>query len=73
MYFFCDDIVCHVAGATAKVATRPQVASPKLLLQMRELGQQVMRRAAFPPLHFKDSVLARRYSAIPEVYLARTR
>ena len=47
---FCDDIVCHVTGTTAKVAAGPQVAAPKLFLQVREFGQQVMRRTTFQPL-----------------------
>jgi hypothetical protein len=40
---FCDYIVGHVTGTATKVAARPQVSSPKLLLQMRKLRQQMMR------------------------------
>jgi hypothetical protein len=47
---FRDHIVRYVTAAAAEVASRPQVASPKLLLQMWELGQQMVRRAAFQPL-----------------------
>jgi len=50
-YIFCNHIVRHVAGTTAEIASRPQVASPKLLLQVRKLGQKVVRRTALQPLH----------------------
>jgi hypothetical protein len=49
-YVFRDDIVGHIAGTTAKVASRPQVSSPKLLLPVRKLRQQVMRCPTFQPL-----------------------
>jgi len=48
---FCDHVVRHVAGTTAEVAPRPEGSSPKLFLQMRELGQKMVRRLAFQPLH----------------------
>jgi len=48
---FCNHIICHVAGTAAEVAARPQVASPELFLQVRKLGQQMVRRAPFQPLH----------------------
>ena len=44
---FCDDVIRHIAGTAAEVASRPQVSSPKLFLQVRKLGQQVVCRAAF--------------------------
>src|ERR1019366_10803851 len=50
-YVFCNRIVGHIAGTTAERASRPQVASPKLLLQMRKLSRKVVRRAALQPLH----------------------
>jgi hypothetical protein len=49
--YFCDYVVCHVSGTAAKVATRPEVSSPKLLLPVWKLGQQVVRRTALQPLH----------------------
>jgi hypothetical protein len=39
-YVFGNHIVRHVAGATTEIASRPQVASPKLLLQVRKLSQK---------------------------------
>ena len=37
----CDvlgyDLVGHIARATAKISSRPQMPAPKLLLQMRKL------------------------------------
>ena len=38
-----NDIVGHIAGTKAEVSTGPQVSPPKLLLQVRELRQQVVR------------------------------
>src|SRR5580658_4884925 len=46
----CDYIVRHVAGTAAEIASRPQVAYPKLLLQVRKLSQKVVRRTALQPL-----------------------
>ena len=46
-----NDVVGHVSGTAAEVSACPQVSSPKLLLQMRELRQQVMCRPALQPLH----------------------
>ena len=46
-----DHFVCHVAGTTAEISSRPLVPSPKLLLQVRKLCQQVMRGSPFQPLH----------------------
>jgi hypothetical protein len=43
---FCDHVVGHVAGTAAEISSRPQVSSPELLLQVRELRQQVVRRSA---------------------------
>src|SRR5580658_8146526 len=50
-YVLRDHVVRDVSRTTAEVATRPQVPSPELLLQVRELGQQMMRRSALEPLH----------------------
>src|SRR6202051_4401388 len=47
----CDYVVCHVAGTTAEIVSRPQVASAKLLLQVRKLSEKVGRRTALQPLH----------------------
>src|SRR5260370_20321452 len=49
-YVLRDYVVGDVAGTTAEVAARPQMPTPELLLQVRELGQQMVRRAAFQPL-----------------------
>src|SRR5580704_3893824 len=46
-----NDLVRDVAGTATEVPSRPQVPAPKLLLQMRKFRQQMMRRAAFQPLH----------------------
>ena len=50
-YVLRDDIVRHVARTTTEVPSRPQVASPKLLLQVRKLSEKVVRRTALQPLH----------------------
>ena len=41
----------QIAGTAAEVASYPQMPPPKLLLQVWELCQKMMRRAAFQPLH----------------------
>ena len=46
-----DNFIGDIAGATAEVSSRPQVPTPELFLQVRKLGQQVMRSPAFQPLH----------------------
>jgi len=46
-----NDFVRDVAGTATEVASCPQMPAPELLLQMRELRQQVMRGSAFQPLH----------------------
>src|ERR1700685_2596355 len=46
-----DDIIRHVARTVAEVTAGPQVPPPKLLFQMRELGQQMVRGSALQPLH----------------------
>ncbi len=38
-----NDVVGYVAGTAAEVSSGPQVSSPELLLQMRELRQQMVR------------------------------
>ena len=48
---FGDDVVRHIAGDTAEIASRPQMPSPELLLQVGKFCQKVVRRAALQPLH----------------------
>ncbi len=38
-----NHVVGHVAGTAAEAAPGPQVSSPELFLQMRELRQQMVR------------------------------
>ena len=47
---FGDHVVCHVAGTAAEIASCPQMPSPKLFLQVRKLGEQVVRCPPFQPL-----------------------
>jgi len=49
-YIFCYDLIGHVPATTAEISPRPQMASPKLLLQMREIPQQLVRRLPLQPL-----------------------
>ena len=42
-----DNFIGDIARATAEVSSRPQVPTPELFLQVRKLGQQVMRSPAF--------------------------
>src|ERR1019366_8979136 len=42
----CDYLVGHVARTAPEMPSCPQVPSPKLLLQVRKLGWQVVCRAA---------------------------
>jgi hypothetical protein len=46
-----DYVVRDVAGPAAAIASRPQVASPKLLLLVRKLSEKAVRRTALQPLH----------------------
>ena len=41
-----DDVVGHVAGTAAEISSGPQMSSPELLLQMRELRKQMVRCSA---------------------------
>ena len=43
--------VGHVAAAATKIPSCPQVASPKLLLQVRELTQHLVRTLSLQPLY----------------------
>lgn len=43
--------VGHVAAAATKIPSCPHVASPKLLLQMRELAQHLVRTLPLQPLY----------------------
>jgi hypothetical protein len=43
--------VGHVAAATTKIPSCPQVATPKLLLQMRKFAQHFVRTFPFQPLY----------------------
>jgi hypothetical protein len=46
-----NDVIGHGAGTAAEVSSGPQVSSPELLLKMRGLHKQMVRRSAFEPLH----------------------
>jgi hypothetical protein len=50
------DVLCYyfvgpVARTAAEIASRPQMPPPKLLFQVRKLGQQMVRRTPFQPLN----------------------
>src|SRR5512141_956544 len=53
--------VGHVAAAATKIPSCPQVASPKLLLQMRELAQHLVRTLPLQPLYHSANGYLRRY------------
>lgn len=46
-----DDLIRHVAATTTKVATCPEMATPKLLAQMQKFLEQFVRRCSFDALH----------------------
>lgn len=60
-YIFRDHLIGHVAAAATKIPPRPHVAPPKLLLQMRELPQQLVRRLPLQPLYQPADRHLRRY------------
>src|SRR3984893_1920103 len=49
-YIFRDHLIGDIAGTATEVSAGPQVPAPELLLQVRELCQQVMRRLSLQPL-----------------------
>jgi hypothetical protein len=49
-YIFFDYFVGHVSATAAKIPSRPQMSSPKLLLQMRKLSHQLVRCFPLQPL-----------------------
>lgn len=56
MYSF-DHVVGYGAGRDREVASRPQVPTPILLLEVRELLEQDARARALQPLHDLADVL----------------
>jgi hypothetical protein len=60
-YVFRDYLVGDIARAAAEVSPGPQVPSLKLLLQMRSLRRQVVRRFAFSHCSNRLTVTLRRY------------
>jgi len=49
-YIFCYHLIGHVPATTAEISPRPHMAPPKLLLQMRKIPQQLVRRLSLQPL-----------------------
>lgn len=58
---FHDGIVGHVAATAAKVASRPDVPSPKFLPQMRKFVQQLVGRLPLQALQKSADRNLRRY------------
>ena len=54
-------LVGYVAAAATKIPSCPQVASPKLLVQMRKLAQQLVRTLSLQPLYQSADRYLRRY------------
>ena len=50
-----------ISTAAAKIPSRPDMPTPKLLLQMRKLLQQLVRRLPFQPLYQPADRYLRRY------------
>src|ERR1700686_1344235 len=49
-YVLRDYLVGHIARTAAEVPSCPQVSSPELLLQVRKVGQQMVRCLPLQPL-----------------------
>jgi len=62
--------VGHVTAAATKISPCPQVAPPKLLLQMRKFAQQLVRTLPLQPLyHSADRYLRRdRYKQMHMIF-----
>jgi len=60
-YILGYHLVRHIAAAASKIPPRPQVPSPKLLLQMRELAQHLVRTLSLQPLYHSADRYLRRY------------
>jgi hypothetical protein len=52
--------ICHVAAAATEIPSRPDVPSPELLSQVRELCQQFVGGLPFQPLQQSDDRHLRR-------------
>jgi len=50
-YILGYHLVGHIAAAATKIPSRPQVPSPKLLLQVRKLPQHLVRTLPLQPLY----------------------
>jgi len=60
-YILGYHLVGHVAAAATKIPSCPQVAPPKLLLQMRKLAQHLVRTLPLQPLYQSADRYLRRY------------
>ena len=60
-YIFRNHLVGHISAATAEISSRPQMSPPKLLLQMRKLPHQLVRRLPLQPLYQTADRYLRRY------------
>ena len=80
---FNDCIIGHIAATTAKVASRPDVAPPELLPQMRILVQQLVGRLPLQALQkptdrnprwyrHKQVCMIFRYMPLENRYIVRT-
>jgi hypothetical protein len=56
-----DNLIRHVAGACSEIATRPQVASPKLSAQLAKLLHHPSAATPFDSLHQLTHRYLRRY------------